>query len=68
MHVTCHMVCLVFAVTVVTPLSAVTGHELTSVGVAFDPTGNMLASGDMVGRVWLTERDKVEPVHQFFVS
>ncbi len=52
----------------VVPSLSVTCHELTSVGVAFDPTGTLLASGDMVGRVWITEKDQIAPLHQFSVS
>ena len=50
------------------PSLPVTSHELTSVGVGFDPTGTLLASGDMVGKVWVTEKDKVTPLHEFSVT
>ena len=52
----------------VVPSSYMTSHELTSVGVAFDRTGTMLASGDMVGKVWITERGKIFPLHEVSVS
>lgn len=50
------------------PGFTISGHELTSVGVGFDPSGTMVGSGDMVGNVWLTEKDGVEPLHKFSVS
>lgn len=50
------------------PSLTVRGHELTSVGVGFDPSGRRVASGDMVGNVWVTEREKVSPLHKFTVS
>ena len=50
------------------PSFAVHCHELTSVGVGFDPSGQLVGSGDMVGTVWVTEKDKVVPTHKFKVS
>lgn len=50
------------------PSFAVHSHELTSVGVGFDPSGRMVGSGDMVGTVWVSEKDKVMPTHKFTVS
>ena len=52
----------------VAPSMMVKGHELTSVGVGFDPSGRRIASGDMVGNVWVTDREKVLPQYKFEVS
>ena len=51
----------------VVPHLAMTGHELTSVGAGFDPSGRWLASGDMVGQVWVTEYQRDTPLHRFRV-
>lgn len=50
------------------PPLTVRGHKLTSVGVGFDPSGTKVASGDMVGSVWVTQREQVTPLHKFSVS
>ncbi len=51
-----------------TPSLFVHTHNVTSVGVGFDPSGTKLGSGDMVGGVWVTEKNRVLPTHICVVS
>ena len=55
-------------VTAICPTMEVHCHDITSVGVGFSPSGRMLGSGDLVGTVWVSEKDAVSPLHKCSVS
>ncbi len=38
----------------------VNSHEISCCGVDFSPSGRSLASGDLVGNVWVTEGTEVK--------
>lgn len=50
------------------PSLSISCHELASVGVGFNASGNRIGSGDMVGQIWVTEKDQVAPLHKVSVS
>jgi len=43
-------------------------HGITSVGVGFSPNGENVGSGDLLGNVWVTRKDRIDPLHTCTVS
>ncbi len=43
-------------------------HSITSVGVDFSPSGQYVGSGDLLGNIWVTEKDRYHPIYTCSVS
>ena len=56
------------AISSVTSVLTVHSHDITTVGVGFDPSGKKVGSGDMVGNVWVTEKGNILPLQKCSVS
>ena len=52
----------------IVPVMGVHAHDITSVGVSFSPSGENVGSGDLLGSVWVTRKESIDPLHTCTVS
>ena len=43
-------------------------HSIACCGVGFSSNGQSLASGDLAGNIWITEKESYTPRHSFTVE
>jgi len=48
----------------VSPSHVIHSYDITCCGVAFNPSGRSLASGDLAGNVWVMKKDDIMPIHK----